>query len=98
MEYYRGKYFYGEGTCITCTTNDGESYADCSVNLFEYGITLPEDEIVINADILRGDFYENDFKKKFVKEEIRGIEYGYAKSVVVELVDNWKDLCIDMDN
>ena len=94
MIYYRGEYVAG-GTAILCTTDDGEPYADISVCLINYGIMPPKNQIVVPTYELSEEFYQQ-VKKTLIKREINEVKFGYAKGVLVELRDDWEEICHPM--
>lgn len=93
MKYYRGKYVADKSTAITCTTDDGEPYATLSICLADYGMTpLSENQIFVPTYKMCDEDYEM-FKRDLFKRELMEVQFGYGKGMLVELRDDWKEIC-----
>ena len=93
MIYQRAKYFADNGTAIMALTDEREPYAAVSICLADYGVKLPENQIVINHDLMNDPVYLTKIKADLVKKEVMAVSFGFANSIVVELKDNWKEIC-----
>ena len=88
-----GVYTATDGIYISAWDEDGP-YADVTICVPE--ISLEENEVILNHDIL----FDKDFMNSFLKcfaESKRPVSYNYANSYVVKLKENWKDFCIPME-
>lgn len=93
MIYQRAKYVEDNGTAITALTDEREPYAAVSICLADYGVKLPENQIVINHDLMNDPVFLTKIKPDLIKKEVMAVSFGFANSIVVELKDNWKELC-----
>ena len=93
MIYQRAKYFADNGTAIMALTDEREPYATVSICLADYGVKLPENQIVINHDLMNDPVFLTKIKADLVKKEVMTVSFGFASSIVVELKDNWKEIC-----
>ena len=91
FEYEYGEYNAG-GIYIAAMEN-GDLYDDVSVCLVEYGIVLEDNQIAIPR---KGDY--EIFIDDLAKSVDKIVHYGSFDSTaaVVNLKDNWKDLCHSM--
>ena len=96
MRYYFS--YYKTGDIYIAVYDDEDYYEDLTICLAEYGIYPKEGQIIIPVNMMR----ENDYKKyinDLIETTIRVIPYGPydAVGVLAELKDNWRDICIPMD-
>ena len=96
MKYYYSHYNTGE-IYIAAYVED-ELYADVSICLAEYGIVPEDNQIIIPFDNMSEKDYQM-YLRDLTKAQIKDIIYGPygSTSVLVELRDDWKDICISME-
>ena len=97
MIYLRTKYAADNSTAIKALTDEREPYATVSVCLAGYGVSLPENQIVIDHNLLYSSEFMEKLKEDLIKKEIMGIDFGFARSLIVELKDNWKEICEEVE-
>lgn len=93
MIYQRARYNADNGTAIMALTDNREPYAHISVCLADYGVSLPENQIVINHVLLNSPDFMEKIRQDLIKKEVMSINFGFSESIIVELKDNWKEIC-----
>lgn len=78
---------------------DGEPYADVSINLFVYGVLPGINQIVLPVYKFSKEF-ERAVKKDLVKKVLKRIDYGPydAYGELVELKDDWRERVVPLDS
>lgn len=96
MKYYREKYKFGNATAIEAWNDDGP-YAPVSVNIKGISETLPENQIVLNHNLYKMRDLPNvqEIFNDLVKEVVRLVRCGFVETAIVELNDNWKEICYE---
>ena len=88
-----GEYAATDGIAIDAWDEEGP-FAD--VTICVQGIPLKKNEVILNHDVL----FDREFVDSFLEylaEGARPVHYGYANSYAIKLKDNWKDLCVPME-
>lgn len=95
MRYYRSKYEEDQSTAIRCVTEEGEPYGVVSICMAGYGIVpKSENEIVVPKYKFSAEEYQR-LKEDLFKREIKPVKVGYGLGVLVELREDWKDICVE---